>query len=411
MLPEEPKPVRPPGSSGGPLVWLMIPFVAGYFATRWLVLATVHGLRRALDALADAIVVAGRGVVAGMRAVGHVIAELGRRVAAVLRVVGHALADVLRAVGHVLAELGRRVVVVLKAIAHQVARPIRAFGRILAELGRRVAAVLRAAAHATAQLLRAVGHVIAEAFRLAGRGMVRLLVVLRPVAFTSGRTVGRLVARAFVVFLFGLLAVRLVFHVAGVSLRVMFVVTARAVVAASRVIAAVLGPPLRLAARGLAAASRLAAAAVSRVASALAEIASALASVVVRSGRLIAAASYFVVDRLIAPAARSARTMTLVFVGIVIVVPVRAARRILGAALESIRAPIAAAARALVTSISGATRSLRRAMSDARLRLRVALSGAADGIRVAIRGARDGVQRLLGRGPTQPGPGHRRIRP
>ena len=126
---------------------------------------------------------------------GHVVAELGRRVAAVLRAVGHALAEVLRAAGHVLAELGRRLVVVLKAVAHQVARPIRALGHVLAELGRRVAAVVRAAAHATARLLRAVGHVIVQGFQLAGQGMVRLLVALRPLAFVSGRTVGR-VARA-----------------------------------------------------------------------------------------------------------------------------------------------------------------------------------------------------------------------
>ena len=43
MLPEEPKPVREPGSPGGPLVWLMMPFVAGYLSARWLARATVHG--------------------------------------------------------------------------------------------------------------------------------------------------------------------------------------------------------------------------------------------------------------------------------------------------------------------------------------------------------------------------------
>ena len=225
--------------------------------------------------------------------------------------------------------------------------------------GEELAAVLRAGAHATAQLLRAVGHVIAEAFRLAGRGMVRLLVALRPVAFASGRTVGRLGARVFVVFLVGVLTVRLAFHVAGVTLRVMIVATGRAAVAVSRAIATVLGPPLRLAARGLAAAFRIAAqglaaafrvgaAAAGRVASALASIASALASVVGRAARLIASGLRFVVDRLIAPAVRAARLMILAFVGIAIVLPVRAARRLLAAALASIRAPVAAAARALI---------------------------------------------------------------
>ena len=307
MLPEDQRPVRGPGSQGGPLVWLMMPFVAGFLSVRWMARAMVHGLGRAMEALADAAVAVGRGLATGVRAVGHVIAELGRRGAAILRAVGHALADVLRAVGHVLAELGRRLVVVLKAIAHQVARPIRAFGHILAEIGRRVAALLRTAGHASAQLLRAVGHVIAEGFLLAGRGMVRLLVALRPVASLSGRTVGRLVARALVVLLIGVLAVCVPLYVAGVSARALVFAAVHAIGTVTRAITAVLGPPLRLVARGLGAAFRMAAEAARQIAS---------GAVVAISGavRLIAAATRLVADRLVAPAVRAARTALLVFV-------------------------------------------------------------------------------------------------
>ncbi len=471
--------MRGPRATSGPLVWLMMPFVAGYLSARWLVRASVHGLGRALGALADASVAVGRGladaaravghatadvlravghvlaelgrrlvvvlkaiahqVARPIRAMGHLLAQLGRRIAAVLRAAGHATADVLRAVGHVLAELGRRLVVVLKAIAHQVARPIRAVGRLLAQLGRRTAAVLRAVGHATADLLRAtghvlaqlgrriaavlrvaahafadvlraVGHVLAEGFRLARRTLVRLLVALRPVAFVTGRTAGRLFARALVVFLVGVLAVRVGFRLAGVSLRVMIVVTAHALRSVTRAITLVLGPPFRLAARGLVAAFRVVAATTRRVASALAAAVSRAVGFIARTSRLV-------MDGLIAPAVRAARTMLLVFV-VAFVVAGRAARRILGSALSVIRPPVVAAARALAgatralsAAISGAARSLRRSLSDARQRLRVALSGAADSIRVAIRGARDGMQRLLGRSPTNTGSGRRRIRP
>ena len=147
------------------------------------------------------------------------------------------------------------------------------------------------------------------------------------------------------------------------------------------------------------------------VASAVDAVVSALAAALAGAVRLIVSAARLVEDRLLAPAVRAARAVLLVFVA-VIVVTARAARRVLGSLLASIRPPIVAAARALTAAISNATRSIRRSLSDAQgasPRQRWRVPPMASGLRSAVPAT--ACNELLGHRPDQTRSGHRRIRP
>ena len=195
------------------------------------------------------------------------LAELGRRLVVVLKAVAHQVARPIRAGGHILAELGRRLAAVLRAGAHATAQLLRAVGHVIAELraaggARSCASWVMPSRTCSAPLATSSpssdaawwscsrrsptrspgrsapgGHILAELGRRARRGPARRRPRHGPAPPRGrarhrrrvppgraghgprdrrpppgrepcpGRTVGRLVARAIVVMLIGVLAV------------------------------------------------------------------------------------------------------------------------------------------------------------------------------------------------------------
>ena len=205
-----------PRRGGGPLVWIVLPFVAAYLAVRGVLRLVWQWLGRAWMVLRVAIprwarilqsFVArlGRAVLTSIEdvgdALGRLVVRAAERCRAVARAIAGAVGAVLHPVADALAALALRVRSVLALLLHLVARPVRAAGRLLRAVAMRLGLVLRGAASAVADATRAawrlvrefgartviilkfVAHRVALPIRAAGRALrelaVRLLVLLR----------------------------------------------------------------------------------------------------------------------------------------------------------------------------------------------------------------------------------------